>query len=108
MNKILVTLFLSIALPLSAFAISLDQAKANGLVGEQLNGYLGAIQSSPSSEVTDLIKDINGKRKAMYQDIAKKNGTPLAAVEKLAADKAIDKTAKGNYIQNSNGAWIKK
>jgi uncharacterized protein YdbL (DUF1318 family) len=27
----------------SAFALSLDEAKANGLVGEKANGYLGAV-----------------------------------------------------------------
>ena len=90
---------------LSALALGLDEAKARGLVGETVNGYLGAVESGP--EVNALVAEINAKRKAEYQRIAQKNGIDLTTVEALAGKKAIDKTPAGQYVR-IEGAWIKK
>lgn len=92
---------------IGAFAIDLQTAKAQGLVGETTTGYLGA-PKSPSAEVRSLIADINSKRKAEYQKVAQKVGKPLKVIEQLAGEKAIAKTRSGNYVQNPQGAWVKK
>lgn len=91
----------------SAMALSLDEAKQKGLVGETSSGYLGLVDSS-SNDAKALITDINGKRKAEYQRIADKNSTDLGSVEKLAGKKAIEKTPTGQYVKTSNSDWIKK
>ncbi len=70
---------------LTASALDLGQAKAQKLVKETASGYLVAVK--PSAEVNALIKKINAGRKAQYQKIAKKQGTSLATVEKLAGQK---------------------
>jgi uncharacterized protein len=88
---------------MSAFSLTLGEAKEQGLVGEQTNGMLGVVKE-PSSEVTALVKVINGKRKAAYQDIAQRNGTDVGSVQKLAGKKAIAKTPAGQFIQ-SGGQW---
>jgi uncharacterized protein YdbL (DUF1318 family) len=98
-------LFGAILFSTVAFAIELDTAKETGLVGEQQNGYLGAVVQS--SEVMELINDINAKRKAKYQELATKNGITLEQVEILAAKKAYEKTKSGHYLQ-LNGQWVKK
>lgn len=90
----------------SAFALELDDAKMQGLVGETVSGYLGAVSSS-SPDVTALVKDINGKRKAEYERIAKQNGIAVSDVEALAGKKAIEKTPAGQYV-NVDGTWIKR
>lgn len=90
-----------------AVAVDLQGAKSQGLVGEQLNGYLGVVASSVSSDVKALVADVNKKRKKKYQSIANQNGTSLDTVELLAGKKAIEKTATGNYIQSATG-WKKK
>ena len=87
------------------FAGDLQQAKSAGLVGEQLNGYLGAVSSD--AEAKALVADINAKRKAKYESIASQNSTSLETVELLAGKKAIEKTQAGNYIQTATG-WKKK
>jgi uncharacterized protein YdbL (DUF1318 family) len=89
-----------------AWALDLKDAKAQGLVGEQLNGYLGIIKSSAA--VNALVGDINSKRKAMYEKIAKRNGTSVSAVEILAGKKATEKTPAGQYVQSPSGAWQRK
>ena len=88
------------------FAIDLQTAKDQGLVGETPSGYLAAVKA-PSPEVTALIDSINSKRKQKYQDIAARNNTSLEAVEQLAGKKAIEKSAPGSYIK-LGGNWQQK
>jgi uncharacterized protein YdbL (DUF1318 family) len=93
-------------IPLQAFALSLDDAKAKGLVGERMDGYLGPVVET--SEVVTLVKDINNQRRAEYQRIAASNGQALDVVQKLAAQKAYDLTPRGYYLQSPQGGWVKK
>ncbi len=101
----LTVLALTLLLASPALALDLDTAKARGLVGENANGYIGAVQSS--GEVNTLVKSINAQRKAHYQDISRKNGTPLGTVEKLAGEKLINRAPRGQYI-NRGAGWVKK
>jgi uncharacterized protein YdbL (DUF1318 family) len=89
----------------AAHALSLDEAKGTGVVGETPSGYLEVVQQSPDASV--LVKEVNSKRREQYEGIAQKNSTPLKAVEELAGRKAIEKTAKGNYVK-IDGKWVKK
>jgi len=91
---------------LSAFAIDLDTAKAEGLVGERADGYLGAVKSNAAAEVRTLVNEINGKRKAQYERIAQRNQIPLHDVEVLAGKKAIEKTRAGGWVFLEN--WRRK
>lgn len=105
-NRILSALFaLPLLLSLPALAIELDEAKQKGYVGEQTDGYLGIVKSAP--DVPELVKDVNAKRKAKYQELAQKNGISLAQVEALAGKKAVEKTSAGHYIL-LDGQWVKK
>ncbi len=90
----------------SAFALSLDEAKAKGLVGEKTNGYLGAVNPS-NAEAQALVEDVNQKRRQAYEDIAKRNRTNVQAVETLAGEKAIQNTKLGYFIEGPDG-WMKK
>jgi len=89
------------------WALGLQEAKSQGLVGEQSNGYLGVVKGG-GADVKALIDDINAKRKQTYQDIARRNNTSLDAVEALAGKTAIEKTPSGQYIRLPSGEWIKK
>ena len=90
------------------WSLTLDEAKSQGLVGEQTNGYLGVISAKAQSDVKALIADINQKRKSEYQAIAQRNKTELQAVEALAAKTAIERTAPGQYVRLPSGEWVKK
>jgi uncharacterized protein YdbL (DUF1318 family) len=92
--------------PVMAEAISLQEAKSSGLVGEQANGYLGIVKSSPG--VQQLIESVNNARKHHYANIAANNNTSIAIVEKLAAKKAIEMTPAGQYVRLPSGDWVKK
>lgn len=91
----------------SAYALTLEQAKAQGVVGEQLDGLLGTVGTA-SPEVQALVSDVNSRRLKLFTQIAKDKGQPLAAVQAVSGQEFIGKTAKGHYVQNANGAWVKK
>ncbi len=109
-NKITLFLFslfslVTLLLCQPVFALELQEAKTQGLVGESPSGYLETVKSTPKAD--QLIKEINAKRKTHYQKIAKKNKTPLKTIEKMAGKKALEKTLVGQYIK-VGGAWKKK
>ncbi|TMP38684.1 YdbL family protein [Pseudoalteromonas rubra] len=101
----LLTTIAAACMSFSVFAISLDDAKSQGLVGETAAGYLGVIKGS--SEVQKLVDEVNSKRKAKYQQLAKKNGISLSQVEAMAAKKTFAKTAPGHFVK-VDGKWVKK
>jgi uncharacterized protein YdbL (DUF1318 family) len=92
---------------LSAFAADLDQAKRDGLIGERADGYLGLVVADAGDDVRGLVADINGKRKQEYQRIARANNLTLEQVQALAGEKAINKTAPGQFVLR-NGGWERK
>ena len=91
-----------------SWAIGLQDAKAQGLLGEQPNGYLGLVKANASAEVKRLMADINARRKQEYQAIAQRNHTQLHVVEALAGKKAIERTPSGQFIRLPSGQWTKK
>lgn len=95
-------------LPASAMELgeamsALAAAKQGGQVGEQPDGYLGAV----TGQGADIARVINQARRAEYQRLAKDNGLQLGDVEALAGQKALEKTPAGQYIQ-VNGKWVRK
>ena len=91
---------------MAAYALDLDGAKGQGLVGEQPDGYLGVVKATPAA--VELVADINQKRRDAYERIAKQNGITLDQVARLAGQKAIDKTDAGDYVRTPDGQWVTK
>lgn len=91
-----------------AFALDLDQARANGQIGERPDGMVGAVAASPSAEVAALVQSINAARMESYKDVAQKNGTPLDAVQKVAGEKLIQKAKENKwFVMTAAGTWAK-
>ncbi len=106
--KMIKILIATVALLLSmvAFALDLDAAKNQGLVGEQPDGYLGVVKATPAA--VELVADINQKRRAAYERIAKQNGITLEQVARLAGQIAIDKTDAGDFVRTPEGQCVTK
>ena len=107
-NTFLALIVSMLAVSVAVAASPLTQPKADGLIGEQANGYIGLVKNDVPADVKKLVKDINAKRKAGYQRIATKQGTGLKDVERVGGNTAIEKTVRGNYIRDANGAWRRK
>ena len=99
------TAALAVAIP-SAMAQrdpAYETARAEGLIGEQPDGYLGFV-TAPTPAVRNLVTDINIKRKAAYT-----NGAPAGStVEQFAFTTAcnlIAKTKPGEKYKAPDGSW---
>ncbi|MES2627289.1 MAG: YdbL family protein [Pseudomonadota bacterium] len=91
-----------------AFAITLDEAKAQGLVGEKVDGYVAAVIANPTAEIEALIKTTNDGRRQVYADLAQRNNITIDAVGIVSAEKLREKAARGEYVQSTSGQWEKK
>lgn len=109
-RKLWLALLLTWAIPAYAMTLqqamtALPQAKAQGIVGEQPNGYLGIVQTSQEAE--NIARLINEARRSEYQRLARDNGINLADVEAMAGQKAIERTQRGHFIL-VDGNWVQR
>ncbi|MDJ2539369.1 YdbL family protein [Salmonella enterica] len=102
---ILWVLTLSLLTP-SVWALTLDEARKQGRVGETLNGYLVALKND--AETQKLVLDINHARRASYQQLADSNHLPVDEVAKMAGQKLVERARPGEYVQGINGKWMRK
>ncbi len=68
----------------------LNDARNAGQVVETADGYIAARGKVPS-EITELVSDINKRRKAAYVRIAKENGITTAQVGRQSYKKRMTK-----------------
>ena len=92
----------------SAWAIDIDSAKNQGLVGEANTGYLAAVRQPASAEVRALIADVNAKRRAQFERTARSTGATLEQVQVRFYQLAVEKTRRGHYYQDTGGSWRRK
>jgi len=106
-NIALTFLFMLMLVP-AAYAATLQEAKADGLVGEQRDGYVGFVAGNASAEVRALVQDVNNQRRQRYQQIAQQNDISIEQVAALAFERAVEATQSGHYYQNAGGSWVRK
>ncbi|MDR3434744.1 MAG: YdbL family protein [Rouxiella aceris] len=90
----------------TALALTVDQAKQQGRVGETLSGYLAAVQQD--GETQALVTRINQAREQQYQQVAKNNQVSTADVARLAGQKLVARAGKGEFVRGINGQWLQK
>jgi hypothetical protein len=91
-----------------ANAATLDGAKSAGKIGEGVDGYVHLVDKNAPTDVKALVKDVNGKRRAKYANIAKERGIPVEGVAALAGAKLVERALAGEYVMDSNAKWRKK
>ncbi len=110
------TFLISISLALAAFAFApsasagdpvIDTAIAAGEVGERIDGYLGVVGTADAT-VVRKVQDINNRRRGVYEQTAKENGTTVQIVAQLAGEKQIAKLEVGQFYMDEAGAWQRK
>ncbi len=107
MKKILLVVVWIISLMSSnVMALTLNEARSQGRVGETLNGYLVALKTD--AETQELVKDINEARNRSYQQLAKQNNLSTEDIAKLAGQKLVERAKPGEFVQGINGKWLRK
>ncbi len=105
---LLLAILISLCVISPVAALTLEEAKSGGFVGELRNGYLSSITGDVRDDVLALVKDVNAKRREKYKEIAKKRGISVEVVEKLAGKTAIERSSKGEFVQAADGSLIRK
>ena len=80
--------------------------KESGIVGENNSGYLEFVGSR--KENADVVEAENRDRKAVYEAIAKKQGTTVEVVGKHRAVQIAEIAKPGEWLQDANGKWYQK
>jgi len=106
MKRISVALLLALMIAQPAWALTLDEARQSGRVGETLSGYLAA--RAQDSETLALTEKINAGRQQQYQRVAEQNNLTTADVASIAGQKLVSRAATGEYVRGINGQWLKK
>ncbi|HAE49058.1 MAG: hypothetical protein CMO30_17245 [Tistrella sp.] len=101
---------LPLAQPRAAMAqeAGLDALKAQGLVGERFDGYVGAVKSRTDAATQQVIDRINLQRKDRYRAIAARRGASLSAVERIAGAQVIERAPSGTWVMPEGSGWVQK
>jgi uncharacterized protein YdbL (DUF1318 family) len=95
-------------LSLPGWALSLDEAKSQGLVGEQANGYLGVVSDSAAADVRALVNDVNQQRQQLYLERAQKAGVKPEIMELRTGERLLERAPAGEFIRTPDGRWVRK
>ncbi|MBF0335544.1 MAG: YdbL family protein [Alphaproteobacteria bacterium] len=95
---------LTLLLALPASAQSIDALKAAGVVGERPDGLVALVKPAEPA-VQELIDTINARRMAEYQEIARRNGTPVEAVQAIVGEKLVTQSPPGTWVMDAQGGW---
>ncbi len=87
----------------------IDSAKAQGVVGEQADGYLGFRSSSSDAALTQAVQVTNSARRAAYARSAQAAG----ATAEVAAARAFEtivlpRISSGEWYRNAQGQWVQR
>jgi uncharacterized protein len=85
-----------------------DTAKAQGVVGEQGDGYLGFVHGSANAAVTAAVSDINAGRAEAYRQTAAKSGVTPEAAGQAVAIQLQSRMPSGQYFKPLGGSWVQK
>lgn len=94
----------------AASKAAVDAAKAQGVVGEQSDGFLGFVNAgAANAELRAAVAEINAGRRQLYSQAATQNGVSPAAAGASAFRSVVQGRLKaGEYYQNAGGAWVQK
>lgn len=101
------------ATPVAAQAMNakaaVDAAKAQGVVGEQADGFLGFVQPTSDSALKAAVAEINAGRAQLYREAAAKNGVSVEAAGASAFTTVVQTRLKpGEYYKPAGGGWVRK
>ena len=107
----LVMLAASLSLtPAMAQDAVIDQARAQGIVGEMYTGYLGIADSSrASADLRRRVDEVNARRLAIYTETSQRTGESVSTIAALTAEKQIQRAASGEVVNPGSGqSWTVK
>jgi len=104
------TLFAAATLLTAAADPLIDAAKAQGIIGEKYDGYLGVVDAARvTPDLQRQIDRINNGRLAQYKDISDRTGVVLADVGIGMGEKLFRRAAPGEMLKpGPDDPWVRK
>ena len=81
------------------------EAKADCTLGEQIDGYLGDVSGGASAAVRAAMDEVNIRRRAVYRDLAEREGVALDVIARLAGERQVRNTPEGQCFLDDSGQW---
>ncbi|WP_253384604.1 YdbL family protein [unidentified bacterial endosymbiont] len=106
MKQTVALFILTLGMNVQAAALTLNDARMQGRVGETLSGYIAPVRQD--AETLALVNNINAARTESYQKLADSNNLPVNEVAKMAGQKLVARVQPGEYVKGINGKWLKK
>ncbi|HNS87942.1 MAG TPA: YdbL family protein [Parvularculaceae bacterium] len=92
-----------------AASAAIEAAKADCIVGEQSDGYLGVVDGATASEsIRRELRATNQQRKSTYAGVASKNGATIEDTAALFGKKLVEGADSGECVQLPDGSWAKQ
>jgi uncharacterized protein YdbL (DUF1318 family) len=86
-----------------------EAARAQGVVGEQADGYLGFVAGAPNADLKARVDQINILRRKIYTEAAQSRGV---TVDNMAAATAcelfVNRVGPNQFYRNERGEWAKR
>lgn len=87
----------------------IEAAKAAGIIGERIDGYLGIVEDGAvDASLRRRVNEINAKRRAAYDELADDSEATAAQVARLTGEKLVERAASGEYVLTDEGVWVRK
>ncbi|WP_230974703.1 DUF1318 domain-containing protein [Brevundimonas vitis] len=87
---------------------TVDAAKAQGIVGEQADGYLG-IRTTASPQVRAAVEATNdGRRQAYARSAAAAGVAPEVAAARMFEGQLFPRISSGQWYRNAQGQWVQR
>ena len=88
---------------------AIEDAKAQCVVGEQADGYLGIVDGAAASEaVKREVRTINQQRKAAFADLAARNGITIEDAAALTGKRLVEGASSGQCVRLPDGVWVRQ
>ena len=87
----------------------IDQAKAQGVVGEQADGYLGFRVASTDAGLQTAVRVTNDGRRAAYARAAAETGVSADVAAARAFETIVQpRISSGQWWRNAQGQWVRR
>jgi uncharacterized protein YdbL (DUF1318 family) len=92
----------------SAQKAMIDAAKAQGVVGEQADGYLG-VRTTADAGLRAAVDATNNGRRAVYARSATEAGTTAdVAGARMFETQLLGRISTGQWYKNAAGQWVQR
>lgn len=86
----------------------IDAAKAEGVVGEQADGYLG-VRTSADPALQTAVSATNAARRQVYAASARDVGTSTeVAASRMFESQLMPRISTGQWYRNAGGQWVQR